>query len=131
MVWYRYKLHYFYICLILFQLITVYKVPGLDPDWLMAERGSQKGKVPNTYLEVLEWITHNYILSIFVINCKFMKSYRKRWITTQCVNRRFKDRRSERRYLYTVNKLSMWYKLFQEKLSIFTLKLYYVMYQSF
>ncbi|XP_063422443.1 endophilin-B1-like isoform X1 [Mytilus trossulus] len=36
------------------ELITVYKVPGLDPDWLMAERGSQKGKVPNTYLEVLE-----------------------------------------------------------------------------
>ena len=37
-----------------FQLITVYKVPNLDPDWLMAERGIQKGKVPTTYLEVLE-----------------------------------------------------------------------------
>ena len=36
------------------ELITVYKVPGLDPDWLMAERGSQKGKVPKTYLEILE-----------------------------------------------------------------------------
>ncbi|KAK3087554.1 hypothetical protein FSP39_007493 [Pinctada imbricata] len=36
------------------ELITVYKVPNLDPDWLMAERGSQKGKVPTTYLEVLE-----------------------------------------------------------------------------
>ncbi|XP_011413112.2 endophilin-B1 isoform X1 [Magallana gigas] len=36
------------------ELITVYKTPGLDPDWLMAERGPQKGKVPTTYLEVLE-----------------------------------------------------------------------------
>jgi hypothetical protein len=42
---------YFKFCL---QLITVYKSPGLDPDWLMAERGPQKGKVPTTYLEVLE-----------------------------------------------------------------------------
>lgn len=41
--------------LLFFQLITVYKTPGLDPDWLMAERGPQKGKVPTTYLEVLEW----------------------------------------------------------------------------
>ncbi|KAK7502534.1 hypothetical protein BaRGS_00006109 [Batillaria attramentaria] len=36
------------------ELIMVYKVQGLDPDWLMAERGSQRGKVPVTYLEVLE-----------------------------------------------------------------------------
>lgn len=36
------------------ELITVYRVPGLDADWLMAERGTQKGKVPNTYLEILE-----------------------------------------------------------------------------
>ncbi|KAJ8300194.1 hypothetical protein KUTeg_021713 [Tegillarca granosa] len=36
------------------ELVTVYKSPGLDPDWLMAERGQQKGKVPTTYLEVLE-----------------------------------------------------------------------------
>lgn len=36
------------------QLIMVYKVAGLDDDWLMAERGSQRGKVPVTYLEVLE-----------------------------------------------------------------------------
>ena len=27
----------------------------MDPDWLMAEKGSFKGKVPTTYLEVLEW----------------------------------------------------------------------------
>ncbi|XP_069122140.1 endophilin-B1-like isoform X6 [Argopecten irradians] len=36
------------------ELITVYRLPGLDPDWVMAERGPQKGKVPSTYLEVLE-----------------------------------------------------------------------------
>ncbi|XP_046376372.1 endophilin-B1-like isoform X2 [Haliotis cracherodii] len=36
------------------ELIMVYKVAGLDDDWLMAERGSQRGKVPVTYLEVLE-----------------------------------------------------------------------------
>jgi len=32
----------------------VYKLAGLDEDWLMAERGTQRGKVPVTYLEVLE-----------------------------------------------------------------------------
>lgn len=36
------------------ELITVYRLPNMDPDWLMAERGSSKGKVPTTYLEVLE-----------------------------------------------------------------------------
>ncbi|XP_053380775.1 endophilin-B1-like isoform X4 [Mercenaria mercenaria] len=36
------------------ELITVYRLPNMEPDWLMAERGSQKGKVPTTYLEVLE-----------------------------------------------------------------------------
>ncbi|XP_070176299.1 endophilin-B1-like isoform X2 [Littorina saxatilis] len=36
------------------ELIMVYKVQGLDPDWLMAERNTQRGKVPVTYLEVLE-----------------------------------------------------------------------------
>ncbi|XP_046906985.1 endophilin-B2b isoform X1 [Hypomesus transpacificus] len=35
------------------ELITVYTVPGMDPDWLMGERGNQKGKVPVTYLELL------------------------------------------------------------------------------
>ncbi|XP_025113799.1 endophilin-B1-like isoform X3 [Pomacea canaliculata] len=35
------------------ELIMVYRVQGLDPDWMMAERGSQVGKVPTTYLEVL------------------------------------------------------------------------------
>lgn len=37
----------------LFQLITVYTVPGMDSDWLIGERGNQKGKVPVTYLELL------------------------------------------------------------------------------
>lgn len=35
------------------QVITVYSAPGLDPDWRIGERGSQKGKVPLTYLELL------------------------------------------------------------------------------
>ncbi|XP_048850486.1 endophilin-B2a isoform X4 [Brienomyrus brachyistius] len=35
------------------ELITVYTVPGMDPDWLMGEKGNQKGKVPVTYLELL------------------------------------------------------------------------------
>ncbi|KAL3871980.1 hypothetical protein ACJMK2_040190 [Sinanodonta woodiana] len=36
------------------ELITVYKLPGMDPDWYIAERGAHKGKVPATYLEVIE-----------------------------------------------------------------------------
>ncbi|KAF7644727.1 hypothetical protein LDENG_00216760 [Lucifuga dentata] len=35
------------------ELITVYTVPGMDPDWLIGERGNKKGKVPVTYLELL------------------------------------------------------------------------------
>ncbi|XP_047228017.1 endophilin-B2-like isoform X1 [Girardinichthys multiradiatus] len=35
------------------EVITVYTVPGMDPDWLVGERGNQKGKVPVTYLELL------------------------------------------------------------------------------
>nr|XP_040051043.1 endophilin-B2a isoform X5 [Gasterosteus aculeatus aculeatus] len=35
------------------ELITVYTVPGMDCDWLMGERGNQRGKVPVTYLELL------------------------------------------------------------------------------
>ncbi|XP_072570504.1 endophilin-B2b isoform X4 [Paramormyrops kingsleyae] len=35
------------------ELITVYTLPGMDPDWLIGERGNQKGKVPVTYLELL------------------------------------------------------------------------------
>ncbi|XP_052788880.1 endophilin-B1-like isoform X2 [Mya arenaria] len=36
------------------ELITVYRLPNMEPDWLMAERGSKRGKVPTTYLDVLE-----------------------------------------------------------------------------
>lgn len=39
--------------LLTFQLITVHTVPGMDPDWLVGERGNEKGKVPVTYLELL------------------------------------------------------------------------------
>uniref|UniRef100_A0A7N6BV68 SH3-domain GRB2-like endophilin B2b n=1 Tax=Anabas testudineus TaxID=64144 RepID=A0A7N6BV68_ANATE len=35
------------------ELIMVYTVPGMDPDWLIGERGNEKGKVPVTYLELL------------------------------------------------------------------------------
>ncbi|XP_061406622.1 endophilin-B1 isoform X2 [Lethenteron reissneri] len=36
------------------EMITVYSVPGLGSDWLMSERGTQKGKVPVAYLELLK-----------------------------------------------------------------------------
>ncbi|XP_017322736.1 endophilin-B1a [Ictalurus punctatus] len=35
------------------EVITVSSVPGMDSDWLMGERGNQRGKVPITYLELL------------------------------------------------------------------------------
>lgn len=35
------------------EVIMVSTVPGMDSDWLMGERGSQKGRVPITYLELL------------------------------------------------------------------------------
>ncbi|XP_078502019.1 endophilin-B1 isoform X2 [Lissotriton helveticus] len=35
------------------EVITVYSLPGMDSDWLMGERGNQNGKVPITYLELL------------------------------------------------------------------------------
>jgi len=35
------------------EIVSVYSVDGMDSDWMMAERGSQKGKVPLTYLELL------------------------------------------------------------------------------
>ncbi|KAK6292977.1 endophilin-B1a [Coregonus clupeaformis] len=35
------------------EVIMVSSVPGMDSDWLMGERGAQKGKVPITYLELL------------------------------------------------------------------------------
>lgn len=36
-------------------MITVSSSPGMDSDWLMGERGNQKGRVPITYLELLNW----------------------------------------------------------------------------
>ncbi|XP_068950660.1 endophilin-B1 [Petaurus breviceps papuanus] len=35
------------------EVITVYSIVGMDSDWLMGERANQKGKVPITYLELL------------------------------------------------------------------------------
>lgn len=42
------------------QIITVYTIPGMDCDWLVGEKGDQKGKVPITYLELLSWRTHSH-----------------------------------------------------------------------
>ncbi|XP_006818767.1 endophilin-B1-like [Saccoglossus kowalevskii] len=36
------------------EIITVYSLPGMDSDWMMGERGNQKGKVPVTFLELLD-----------------------------------------------------------------------------
>ncbi|XP_077986079.1 endophilin-B1-like isoform X2 [Glandiceps talaboti] len=36
------------------EIITVYSLPGMDSDWMMGERGNQKGKVPVTYIELLD-----------------------------------------------------------------------------
>ncbi|XP_064616184.1 endophilin-B1-like isoform X2 [Liolophura sinensis] len=36
------------------EYIIVYTQPGLNPDWMMAERKEQRGKVPVTYLELLD-----------------------------------------------------------------------------
>ncbi|KAF6721081.1 Endophilin-B2 [Oryzias melastigma] len=35
------------------EIITVYTMPGMDSDWLVGEKGNQRGKVPVTYLELL------------------------------------------------------------------------------
>ncbi|KAJ8409546.1 hypothetical protein AAFF_G00229470 [Aldrovandia affinis] len=35
------------------EVIVVSSVPGMGSDWMMGERGNQKGKVPITYLELL------------------------------------------------------------------------------
>ncbi|XP_038063505.1 endophilin-B1-like isoform X2 [Patiria miniata] len=35
------------------EVMTVYSLPGMDKDWMMAERGSQQGRVPLTYLEMI------------------------------------------------------------------------------
>ena len=35
------------------EIITVHTVPGMDDDWIMAERGNQRGKVPTTYIQIL------------------------------------------------------------------------------
>ncbi|KAI5223570.1 Endophilin-B1 [Manis pentadactyla] len=35
------------------EVITVFSVIGMDSNWLMGERGNQKGRVPITYLELL------------------------------------------------------------------------------
>jgi len=34
------------------EVINVYRLPNVD-DWMMGERGSQRGKVPVTYIELL------------------------------------------------------------------------------
>ncbi|XP_031570585.1 endophilin-B1-like isoform X2 [Actinia tenebrosa] len=36
------------------EILTVYTLPGMDNDWMMGERGRQRGRVPVTYLELLD-----------------------------------------------------------------------------
>ncbi|KAJ7399120.1 Endophilin-B2 [Pitangus sulphuratus] len=45
------------------EMITVYSLPGMDPDWLIGERGNQKGKVPVTYLELKAGLAWSHTLS--------------------------------------------------------------------
>lgn len=35
------------------EVIIVSQAPDMDPDWMIGERGNQKGKVPLAYLEIL------------------------------------------------------------------------------
>ncbi|XP_035279195.1 endophilin-B1b [Anguilla anguilla] len=41
------------LCLAANEIIMVSTAPGMDSDWLMGERGNHKGKVPISYLELL------------------------------------------------------------------------------
>ncbi|KXJ18872.1 endophilin-B1 isoform X2 [Exaiptasia diaphana] len=36
------------------EILTVYSLPGMDNDWMMGERGQQRGRVPVTYLELID-----------------------------------------------------------------------------
>lgn len=61
----------------LLQVITVSSVPGMDSDWLMGERGNQRGKVPITYLELLNWVSamkkklHTIQMGLHHIQCVY------------------------------------------------------------
>ncbi|KAH9488644.1 Endophilin-B1, partial [Bulinus truncatus] len=64
------------------ELIMVYRVQGLDPDWLMAERGSQRGKVPVTYLkntqyfyEICRQAGHFILLYQYMPKAGFLKAF--------------------------------------------------------
>ena len=34
-------------------ILIVYRLPGLDPDYVMAEQGGRRGRIPLSYLEIL------------------------------------------------------------------------------
>ena len=34
-------------------ILIVYRLPGLDPDFVMAEKGGRRGRIPLSYLEIL------------------------------------------------------------------------------
>ncbi|CAJ0958265.1 unnamed protein product, partial [Mesorhabditis belari] len=42
--------HYLFVKL---QILIVYRLPGMDPEFVMAEKGGSRGKVPISYLEIL------------------------------------------------------------------------------
>jgi len=34
-------------------ILIVYRLPGLDPDFVMAEKGGKRGKIPLSFLEII------------------------------------------------------------------------------
>lgn len=36
-------------------MLIVYRLPGLDPDFVMAEKMGARGRLPLSYLDILSW----------------------------------------------------------------------------
>lgn len=34
-------------------ILIIYRLPGLDPDFVMAEKGGKRGKIPLSFLEII------------------------------------------------------------------------------
>lgn len=39
--------------LLLLQILIVYRLPGMDAEYVMAEKGGKRGKLPVSYIELL------------------------------------------------------------------------------
>uniref|UniRef100_A0A0M3IND7 SH3 domain-containing protein n=1 Tax=Ascaris lumbricoides TaxID=6252 RepID=A0A0M3IND7_ASCLU len=35
------------------EIVIVYRLPGMDPDFVMAEKGGKRGRIPFSYLEII------------------------------------------------------------------------------